>query len=124
MPLYALFAHGFGIEPKTIAFIWSGYSLATAAFILLMGKLENTMNKGRVITIGYIIYALGALSFLMVHSKEALIIALTFNALGAGVTLLRIDHARQEAVAVCCAESGPAISTNLRRTTKIGSYST
>jgi MFS family permease len=52
-----------------------------------MGKIENKMKKGRMISIGYFIYALGALSFLLVHSEKALIIVLAFNALGAGVTL-------------------------------------
>lgn len=86
-PLYALFAHNFGIVPKQIGFIWSGYSLLTAVCILIMGKIENKMKKGRMISIGYCIYALGALSFLLVHSEKALIMALAFNALGAGVTL-------------------------------------
>jgi len=39
------------------------------------------------ISIGYFIYALGALSFLLVHSEKSLILVLAFNALGAGVTL-------------------------------------
>ena len=45
VPLYALFAHSFGLEPKTISLIWGGYSLITALFILLMGKIENNMKK-------------------------------------------------------------------------------
>jgi MFS family permease len=86
-PLYALFAHSFGISPKIISLIWGGYSLVTALFILLMGKIENRMKKGRMVVLGYFIYALGALSFLLVHSERALIIVLLLNALGAGVTL-------------------------------------
>lgn len=86
-PLYALFAHSFGLSPKTISFIWGGYSLVTALFILLMGKIENKMKKGRMVVFGYFIYAIGALSFLMVHSEKSLIVVLMLNALGAGVTL-------------------------------------
>jgi DHA1 family bicyclomycin/chloramphenicol resistance-like MFS transporter len=86
-PLYALFAHGFGLTPKTISLIWGGYSLVTAVFILVMGKIENKMKKGRMIVLGYFIYAFGALSFLLVHNEKSLIIVLIFNALGAGVTL-------------------------------------
>lgn len=86
-PLYSLFAHNFGIAPKVIGFIWSGYSLLTALFILVMGRIENKMKKGTMISIGYFIYALGALSFLLVHNEKSLIIVLAFNALGAGVTL-------------------------------------
>lgn len=86
-PLYAIFAHGFKLEPKTISLIWSGYSLATAVFILLMGKLENRRKKGRLVIIGYFIYSLGALLFLSVHSENALIVVLGINALGAGITL-------------------------------------
>lgn len=86
-PLYALFARGFGLAPKTISFIWGSYSLVAAIFILLMGKLENKRKKGRMVVIGYLIYTIGALSFLLVHSEKALIIVLMINALGAGVTL-------------------------------------
>lgn len=52
-----------------------------------MGKVENKLKKGRMVVIGYFIYALGALAFLLVHSEKSLIIVLAFNALGAGVTL-------------------------------------
>lgn len=86
-PLYALFAHGFGLSPKTISLIWGGYSLVSAIFILLMGKLENKMKKGKMIVFGYLIYAVGALSFLLVHSELSLIAVLLLNAVGAGITL-------------------------------------
>lgn len=39
------------------------------------------------IVVGYCIYGLGALAFLLVHSEKSLIIVLALNALGAGVTL-------------------------------------
>jgi DHA1 family bicyclomycin/chloramphenicol resistance-like MFS transporter len=86
-PLYAIFAHGFGISPKSISLIWSGYSLAMAFFILVMGKIENKMKKGKMAVVGYFTYALGALSFLLVHSERTLILVLIFNAFGAGITL-------------------------------------
>ena len=86
-PLYALFAHGFGIDAKTISLIWSGYSLITAILILLMGKIENKLKKGRMIILGYFIYALGALAFLLVHNETSLLFVLAFNAVGAGITL-------------------------------------
>ncbi len=86
-PLYALFAHGFSLNPKQISLIWGGYSLTTAFFILIMGKLENKRKKGRLVVIGYFILSLGALSFLQVHSESSLIIVLMINSLGAGITL-------------------------------------
>ncbi|HET9173861.1 MAG TPA: MFS transporter [Candidatus Saccharimonadales bacterium] len=86
-PLYALFAHGFVLSPKHISFIWGAYSLLTALFILLFGKYENAKRKGKLVVLGYIIYAIGALLFLTVHSETRLMLVLAFNALGAGVTL-------------------------------------
>jgi len=86
-PLYALFAHSFKLDAKTISLIWSGYSLLTAFFILLMGKFENKMKKGRLVVLGYFIYSIGALSFLAVHREKSLMIVLAINALGAGITL-------------------------------------
>lgn len=86
-PLYALFAHGLGLDAKTISYIWSGYSLLMAIFILIMGRLENKMKKGRMIVIGFCIYALTALLFLSVHSEQSLMIVLALNAFGAGITL-------------------------------------
>jgi MFS family permease len=87
MPLYALFAHGFTIDPKTISLIWGGYSLLTACFILLFGKYENRRRKGKLVVAGYFLYACGALLFLTVHDKTSLELVLACNALGAGVTL-------------------------------------
>jgi MFS family permease len=52
-----------------------------------MGKIENKMKKGKMIVIGYFVYAIGALSFLLVHDEKSLIIVLLINALGAGITL-------------------------------------
>jgi MFS family permease len=86
-PLYAIYARSFGISPKSIGLIWSGYSLAMALFILVMGRLENKMRKGRMAVIGYFLYSLGALAFLLVHNERTLILVLLFNALGAGITM-------------------------------------
>ena len=86
-PLYSLFAHNLHLPAKTISFIWSGYSLIAAVFILLMGRIENKMRKGKMVVFGYLIYAVGALSFILVHSEKSLIIVLAINALGCGVTL-------------------------------------
>lgn len=86
-PLYALFAHSFSLSPKDISLIWGGYSLLTACFILLFGIYENRKKKGRLVVIGYFIYACGALLFLSVHSQRSLELVLAINALGAGVTL-------------------------------------
>ena len=85
-PLYALYASNLGLTPQKLSFIWSGYSLMTAFFILLMGKLENKRKKGRMIFLGYIIYALGSLTFLAVTNEVTLFLALSINSLGAGVT--------------------------------------
>jgi DHA1 family bicyclomycin/chloramphenicol resistance-like MFS transporter len=86
-PLYALFARDIGTSPAWIGVIWGGYSLLTAGFILLMGKLENHVKKEAAIVAGYVIYAVGALLFLFVHDTTSLVIVLAFNSLGAGVTL-------------------------------------
>jgi len=86
-PLYSLFAHTFAISPKNISLIWGGYSLLTACFILLFGKYENRKKKGKLLVIGFFIYACGALLFLTVHSESSLELVLAFNSLGAGVTL-------------------------------------
>lgn len=86
-PLYALYAHTFGITPKNISLIWGAYSLLMACFILIFGKYENKKKKGKLVVAGYFIYALGALLFLAVHDEKTLCLVLAFNALGAGVTL-------------------------------------
>src|ERR1700733_2782218 len=79
-PLYALFATNFGLTPKIISFIWSGYSLLTACLILVAGRLENKKKKGRMILLAYIVYAFGSLSFLLVHNEATLMMALALNA--------------------------------------------
>ncbi len=84
-PLYAIFASDLGLNLKSISFIWSAYSLLTALFILLMGKLENKEKKGRMIVFGYLFYSLGSLSFLLVDSATTLLLALAISAFGAGI---------------------------------------
>ena len=86
-PLYALYAHNLDISARNIGLIWAVYSFAMAIFILLFGKLENHMRKERAIVLGYVIYALSAISFLLVTNQTSLIAVLLFNALGAGITL-------------------------------------
>lgn len=86
-PLYALYAHTFNISPKNISLIWGGYSLLMACFILFFGKFENRKSKGRLVVMGYFIYAIGALLFLTVHDQKSLELVLAFNALGSGITL-------------------------------------
>lgn len=85
-PLYALFASNFDASPKSIAFIWSASSLLTAIFILVIGRFENTLRKGRMISIGYALYGIGSLTMLLVNSKETLLLALGISALAGGVT--------------------------------------
>jgi len=85
-PLYALFATDLGLNLQSISFIWSGYSLITALFILLMGKLENKQKKSRMMVLGFSLYAASSLFLLSVDSRETLMIALSVNALAAGIT--------------------------------------
>ena len=84
-PLYALFASGLGLNLQWISFIWSGYSLLTAAFILIMGRLENKRNKGYMMTLGFALAAVSSVFLLLVHSRESLMVALAINALASGV---------------------------------------
>ncbi len=84
-PLYAIFASDLGLDLKTISFIWSAYSLLSAIFILLMGRLENKEKKGRMIVFGYMAYTIGSLSFLLVDSAATLLLALAISAFGAGI---------------------------------------
>lgn len=85
-PLYALFASGLGLSASKIGYIWSGYSLLTAIFILLMGALENKSKKGKAICFGYLLFTVGSLSLVFVQSEVALMVALAINALAGGVT--------------------------------------
>lgn len=86
-PLYALFAIDIdSLSPSRISYIWSGYSLLTAIFILIMGFLENKEKKGKMISIGYALFGLGSLLLLNVDTELDLIIALSVSALAAGIT--------------------------------------
>lgn len=85
-PLYAIFATNLGLDLKSISFIWSGYSLLTAIFILLMGKLENSQKKGRMIVLGFSLFTLSSIVLAIADSKELLMIALSVNALAGGIT--------------------------------------
>jgi DHA1 family bicyclomycin/chloramphenicol resistance-like MFS transporter len=86
-PLYAIFARNFGLAPKSISFIWGFYSLSAALFILIFGKLENNMKKGKMIVFGYIILATASISLLFVHNAKSLVIVLFISALGTGISM-------------------------------------
>lgn len=86
-PLYALFAQDLGLTPQSLSFVWSGYSVLTATFILIIGRLENSIKKGKAICIGYTIYAFASLSFLLVIDIKSLILVLSLNAFAGGITI-------------------------------------
>jgi DHA1 family bicyclomycin/chloramphenicol resistance-like MFS transporter len=86
-PLYAIFARNFGLTPKSISFIWGFYSLSAAIFILIFGKIENRMMKGKMIVFGYITLAIASISLLFVHNPKSLIIVLLISALGTGIAM-------------------------------------
>ncbi|HWT55410.1 MAG TPA: MFS transporter [Candidatus Microsaccharimonas sp.] len=86
-PLYAIYANRFVADPKTIGLVWSVYSLLLAFCVLLMGKIENRANKAHALVFGYLLCAIGAVSFLEVTNTTTLLIVLAINALGGGATL-------------------------------------
>ncbi len=85
-PLYALFAKSIDITPRYIGFIWSAYSMMAAILILLFGKYENRRRKEKYVKLGVYIYPIADLLFLTVHSASGLLLVLSLNALGAGIT--------------------------------------
>lgn len=85
-PLYAIFARNLGATTKTVALIWSASSLLTALLIVIIGRFENRLNKGKMITFGYLIYTISSIFLLFADSKETLFVALAIGALGGGVT--------------------------------------
>lgn len=85
-PLYALFATDLNLDLKTIGFIWSGYSLAAAVCILLMGRLENKQKKGRMIVLGFLLFAASDVFLLTVQNQNELMIAFGISALASGIT--------------------------------------
>jgi MFS family permease len=85
-PLYALFATDLDLDLKSISFIWSGYSFLTALFILIMGKLENKQDKGRMVVLGLSLLTICSVLLVTANDQSSLMIALAVNALGSGVT--------------------------------------
>lgn len=85
-PLYALFATDLQITARSISLIWGGYSLLTATLILVMGKLENRERKGRLLTYGYVLYAIASAGLLIVDSAQTLMIVFAINSIAAGIT--------------------------------------
>ena len=87
-PFYAIFVtNAVGINESMIGLVWGLYSLLIAITLLVMGRLENKLNKEKAIIVGYLILAIAAYLFLFVNSLIALIIVLAFNALGAGIAM-------------------------------------
>lgn len=86
-PLYALFASEVGATPAQVGAIWSYYSLIMATLIFIFGKFENTRPKEWFLVVGYFVFAIGAFSFLLVDSITSLVLVLSFNAIGGGLSM-------------------------------------
>lgn len=58
-----------------------------ATLIFVFGKYENTRPKEHFLIAGYFVFALGAFSFLLVDSITSLVLVLSFNAVGGGLSM-------------------------------------
>jgi len=86
-PLYAVFARNFGLNPRSISFIWGFYSFSVAVFVLIFGRLENKIRKGKMIFFGYFISTISTMSLLFVHNSKSLVLVLFISALGTGIAV-------------------------------------
>jgi MFS family permease len=87
-PLFALFVTNIDKNPAMVGFAWSVNMLVLATMILIFGRYENKLDHlEKLVVLGYLLMAVGALSYLLVHNIWQLFAVQAFNAIGVGMSM-------------------------------------
>lgn len=86
-PLYALFVLHVGGTQAQVSFIWAGYAFLTGILIVAFGRLENKsrFNPNIMLVIGYLLFTVVALSFLIVDNVYQFVVAQVTLSVAMGV---------------------------------------
>lgn len=87
-PVFALFVVKFDPNPAMAGIAWSVNMFVLATLILIFGKYENKLkNHAKLVVAGYLLMAVGALSYLLVDNIWQLIAVQAFNAIGLAMAM-------------------------------------
>lgn len=87
-PVFALFVAKLDPNPAMAGIAWSVNMLVLAIMILIFGKYENKLeHHEKLVVAGYLLMAVGALSYLLVHNIWQLFAVQAFYAIGLGMSM-------------------------------------
>ncbi len=67
-PFYAVFVEQIGGSILDIGYTTAVFSLAAGVLMIVIGKISDSLNKELITVIGYLLYALGSLGYLVIQN--------------------------------------------------------
>lgn len=85
-PIYAIFVEDIGGDILDASWAYFAFMIASGVTLYLMGLVENkAKNKGFYIVLGYVLFAVGCLSYIFVHDQFTLILTQVILGFGQAV---------------------------------------
>jgi MFS family permease len=87
-PVFALFVGKINSDPAMAGIAWSVNMFVLASLILVFGRYENKLkHHEKMVVLGYLLMAVGALSYLLVDNIWQLFAVQAFNAIGLAMSM-------------------------------------
>jgi MFS family permease len=94
VPLYALYISSVGGDAQAAALIWAFYTLLSGVLIIGLGWLQGRLkSKSKVILLGYVLQAAGAVTMFMATETTMVVAGLSLYSVGSGFVLPAWKHA-------------------------------
>lgn len=84
-PIYALYVKEIGGSLLDTSLSWGLYSLIMGVLIIFFGKIEDKLNKKKMIVLGYFLLSFGILAYAFVQNKVQLFLVQIYNGFGVAV---------------------------------------
>lgn len=66
-PIYAIFVERIGGDIMTASSAWAVYSIIIGCLLLVFGKIEDRLNKRKMVVLGYLLSTIGITGYLFVR---------------------------------------------------------
>lgn len=84
-PIYAIFVERIGGDILTASSAWAIYSITIGVLMLIFGKLEDKLNKRRMVVLGYSLNTIGTAGYLFIQQPVHLFIVQAILGIGTAI---------------------------------------
>jgi MFS family permease len=84
-PIYAIFVERIGGDILTASTAWAAYSIVIGFLIMVFGKMEDRLNRRKMVILGYFMSAMGTSGYLFVSSPIHLYVVQIFLGIATAV---------------------------------------